>query len=141
MTKVTKYAKPVKKRTKKFIGHQNDRFKRVKPSWRKPKGIDSRVRRRFRDNRKLPNIGYRNKKTHRFLLPNNKYKFTVCNPADVDVLLMSKHSHCVEIGRQVGSKKRKIIIEKCDKLGLICINRKARLETEEQEQCFISSCF
>ena len=133
MVKVVTRPKPKKKRRKPFIRHQSDRFVRVKPAWRRPRGIDSRIRRRFRDQRKIPKIGYRNKKTHRFLLPNNKYKFTVSNPADVDVLLMMRHSHCVQIGHAVGSRKRKIIIEKCDKLGLICINRKARLETEEQE--------
>ena len=133
MVKTVKRPKPKKKRNKPFIRHQSDRFKRVKPAWRKPRGIDSRVRRRFRDNRPMPRIGYRNRKTHRFLLPNNRYKFTVKNPADVDVLLMMMHSHCVEIAHAVGSRKRKKIIEKCDKLGLICINRKARLETEEQE--------
>lgn len=33
----------VKKRTKVFKRHQSDRFHCVKESWRKPKGIDSRV--------------------------------------------------------------------------------------------------
>lgn len=36
----------VKKRTKAFKRHQSDRYHGVKESWRKPKGIDNRVRRR-----------------------------------------------------------------------------------------------
>merc|ERR1719510_724332 len=120
-------AKPKKKRTKRFIRHQSDRFKRVPESWRSPKGIDGRVRRRFRDNRKLPNIGYRNQRTHRHLLPNGKFKFTVSNPQDVDILLMAKDTHAVEIGHAVGSRKRKEIVKKCDELGLVCLNREARL--------------
>lgn len=34
----------VKKRTKAFKRHQSDRYHGVKESWRKPKGIDNRVR-------------------------------------------------------------------------------------------------
>lgn len=37
----------VKKRTKVFKRHQSDRYHSVKESWRKPKGIDNRVRRLF----------------------------------------------------------------------------------------------
>lgn len=51
--------KVVKKRTKKFARHQSDRFKRIaNSSWRKPKGIDGRVRRRFKGSLPMPNIGY-----------------------------------------------------------------------------------
>merc|ERR1712062_658334 len=46
----------VKKRTKKFIRHQSDRYGKVKTNWRKPKGIDNRVRRRFKFSTKCPTL-------------------------------------------------------------------------------------
>jgi hypothetical protein len=46
----------VKKRTARFNRHQSDRFKCVDPSWRKPKGIDNRVRRRFKGQAAMPKV-------------------------------------------------------------------------------------
>ena len=46
----------VKKHTKRFNRHQSDRFKCVDPSWRKPKGIDNRVRRRFKGQAAMPKV-------------------------------------------------------------------------------------
>eukprot|EP00967_Tisochrysis_lutea_P148581 scaffold284137_cov33-Tisochrysis_lutea.AAC.1 len=40
------HKKIVKKKTNKFKRHQSDEFVKVKESWRKPRGIDSRQRRR-----------------------------------------------------------------------------------------------
>ena len=47
--RITPLQKIVKKRTKKFARHFSNRFMRIEnSSWRKPKGIDSSVRRRFK---------------------------------------------------------------------------------------------
>lgn len=46
----------VKKHTARFNRHQSDRFMRVDPSWRKPKGIDNRVRRRFKGQAVMPKV-------------------------------------------------------------------------------------
>ena len=51
-----KHVPIVKKRTNRFNRHQSDRFKCVDPSWRKPKGIDNRVRRRFKGQAVMPKV-------------------------------------------------------------------------------------
>merc|ERR1712142_1160197 len=61
--------KILKKRNKKFIRHQSDRYKKLKPNWRKPKGIDNRVRRRFKGQYLMPNIGYGSTKKTKHMLP------------------------------------------------------------------------
>ncbi|GLJ48908.1 hypothetical protein SUGI_1031670 [Cryptomeria japonica] len=58
--------KIVKKRVKRFKRPQSDRRITVKENWRRPKGISSRVRRKFKGCILLPNVGYgSNKKTKR----------------------------------------------------------------------------
>jgi large subunit ribosomal protein L32e len=71
--------KIVKKRTKKFTRHQSDRYGKLKRNWRKPKGIDNRVRRRFKGMYKMPNIGYGSAKTTKHMLPNGFRKVLVHN--------------------------------------------------------------
>ena len=56
MVAAKKHVPIVKKRTARFNRHQSDRFKCVDPSWRKPKGIDNRVRRRFKGQAAMPKV-------------------------------------------------------------------------------------
>merc|ERR1711924_533539 len=78
--------KIVKKKTNKFKRHQSDRFIAVKEAWRRPKGIDSRVRRKFKGKTLMPNIGYGSNKKTRHVLPNGFKKFLVNNVADLELL-------------------------------------------------------
>lgn len=123
----------VKKRTKKFKRHQCDRFMRVPESWRRPKGIDSAVRRKFRGTVRMPNIGYGSNKRTRHMLPNGFYKFPVKNLADLELLLMHNRTYCAEIAHNVSSKKRKLIVERARELDVKVINGRARLRAQETE--------
>lgn len=123
----------LKKRTKRFKRHQSDLFKRVKPSWRKPHGIDSCVRRRFRDTLRMPKIGYGNNKKFRHVLPNGKKKFLVRNISEIDVLLMHKNEYCAELARTLSSRTRRAILLKADELGVKVTNPHAKVVAEEVE--------
>jgi len=121
MTNVTPAIKRkiVKKRTAKFVRHQSDQFIRIRhSSWRKPRGIDSRMRRRFKGNRPEVKIGYGTKAADRFVLRNGFKKFTVNNVSELELLLMHNRTYAAEIGHAVGTQKRKLIIARAAQLNV-----------------------
>lgn len=122
----------VHKKLTKFKRHQSDNFKRVDPSWRKPKGIDGVVRRRFRGTIRMPKIGYGTNKRTRHLLPNGFYKFVVKNVDDVELLLMQNRKYCAEIGHAVGGKTRAAIVNRARELNVRVTNANAKLTEEEK---------
>eukprot|EP00519_Triparma_laevis_P013278 CAMPEP_0182490400 /NCGR_PEP_ID=MMETSP1321-20130603/269_1 /TAXON_ID=91990 /ORGANISM="Bolidomonas sp., Strain RCC1657" /LENGTH=136 /DNA_ID=CAMNT_0024692567 /DNA_START=34 /DNA_END=444 /DNA_ORIENTATION=- len=124
----------VKKRTKKFARHQADLFMRIQnSSWRKPKGIDGRVRRRFKGQLPMPSIGYGSDKKTRNILPNGFKKAVVSNVQELEMLLMHNRKYCGEIAGNVSSKNRKLMVEKAEQLGIRLTNGGARLKAEEDE--------
>ncbi|XP_077846112.1 large ribosomal subunit protein eL32 isoform X1 [Macaca mulatta] len=154
--------KIVKKRTKKFIRHQSDRYVKIKRNWRKPRGIDNRVRRRFKGQILMPNIGYGSNKKTKHMLPSGFRKFLVHNVKELEVLLMCNNgqtgcswlhsdswvllwttlkssetswarSYCAEIAHNVSSKNRKAIVERAAQLAIRVTNPNARLRSEENE--------
>ncbi|KAJ2835694.1 60S ribosomal protein L32 [Coemansia erecta] len=121
----------VKKRTKSFVRVQSDRFKRVGASWRCPRGIDSRTRRRFKGTRPHPKIGYGSNKNTRFLLPDGFRKFTVHNVKDLESLVMLNRTYAAEIAQNIGAKKRVELVERAKQLSIKVVNADARVRAVE----------
>ncbi|KZW02144.1 ribosomal protein L32e [Exidia glandulosa HHB12029] len=121
----------VKKRTKPFKRHQSDRYHSVKEAWRKPKGIDNRVRRRFKGQLPMPKIGYGSNKKTRHLLPNGLKKLVVYNLRELDLLLMHNKSYAAEIAHSVSSRNRIEILARARALGVKVTNPAARLRSQE----------
>merc|ERR1712029_96603 len=130
MVAAKKHVAIVKKHTKRFNRHQSDRFKCVDSSWRKPKGIDNRVRRRFKGQAAMPKIGYGSNKKTRHMMPSGHKAFLVHNARDVDLLLMHNQTFAAEISHSVSARKRIEIITKAKQLGVKVTNSKARVKTE-----------
>merc|ERR1712083_131453 len=123
--------KIVKKRTKKFTRHQSDRYDKLKRNWRRPKGIDNRVRRKFKGQYLMPNIGYGSAKSTKHMLPNGFKKVVINNLKELEVLMMQNRKYCAEIAHSVSSKKRKLIVERAKQLAIKVTNGNARMRSEE----------
>ncbi|KAK1781636.1 ribosomal protein L32e [Copromyces sp. CBS 386.78] len=130
MVAAKKHVPIVKKRSKGFMRHQSDRFMRVAAAWRKPKGIDNRVRRRFRGSLAMPSIGYGSNKKTRHMMPSGHKAFLVSNVKDVELLLMHNKTYAAEIAHNVSSRKRIEIIARAKQLSVKVTNAKAKVTTE-----------
>jgi large subunit ribosomal protein L32e len=103
-----------------FVRQESWRYKRVKPNWRKPKGIDSKMRKQKKGWPKLVKIGYRGPKAARYLHPSGYYDKLVHNVNELNLLDPKKDAARIAAG--VGKRKRKEIIEKAKDLKLKVLN-------------------
>lgn len=133
MVTTIKKVKIVKKRTNHFKRHQSDTKIAVKPSWRKPKGIDNRVRRRFKGTAPMPKIGYGSNAKTRHALPNGFQKFVISNVKELELLMMHNRKYAAEVAHNVSALKRKAIVERARQLNINVVNASARLRSQDDE--------
>ncbi len=107
-----------------FLRTEYHRLKRIQTSWRKPRGIDNKMRHKLKGKRKQPGTGYRNPKAVRGLHPSGFEVVQVFNVNDLDKVDIEQQ--IAEIGRTVGSRKRIEIIEKAEDMGIHIINPRVR---------------
>ena len=101
-----------KKKKATFKRYHSWRYKKVPESWRRPHGIDSAFRRRFRGYPDLVNIGYGTDKATRHVLPNGFKKFLIRKVEDLELLLMNNRSFCGEIARTLSVRKKDAIVRR-----------------------------
>lgn len=66
----------------------------LQSSWRKPRGIDNRARRRYKGATLMPKIGYGTNAKTRNLMPNGFFKAVVNNVKELEALMM-QNRRCV----------------------------------------------
>ncbi|MFQ5997983.1 MAG: 50S ribosomal protein L32e [Candidatus Bathyarchaeia archaeon] len=124
----------IKQATPSFHRQESWRYKRVKNRWRKPKGIDSKMRLSRKGRPKLVSIGYGGPKDVRGLHPTGFLEVLVHNTGELKGL--DPETQAVRIARTVGIRKKKLISEESAKLGLNVLNPPRQEEdvTEETAQ-------
>jgi large subunit ribosomal protein L32e len=126
--------KKILKRTKKFTRFEYEDFNgKLKPSWRRPRGIDSRIRRQYRGNKPLVKCGYGQAWKTKFLLPNGFKKFLIRNNQDLEILLMNNRVYCGELAHNLGAAARKKIVLRAAELNVKLTNAKGKLVKEEKK--------
>ncbi len=95
----------------------------LRPVWRFPRGIDSKLKRGEKARGSMPNIGYRSPTSVRGLNPKGFREVRVLNTTDLKKL-NSKMDIAV-IGSTVGKKKRMEIMKQAEQAGVKISNFKA----------------
>lgn len=115
LRKIIKSKKPSFRRQEWF------RYKRLSKKWRAPKGIHSKLKRRFKYRAAIPRIGYGSPKEVRGLGPSGFKEILVFNLNELEKINPS--GEAVRIAHGVGKKKRDELEHRCDELGIRILNR------------------
>lgn len=115
------------KRKPAFNRYHSDRYMRVKKSWRVPRGIDSRMRKKHLGTPVMPGKRYGKPAILRHILPNGLRQVIVRNVDDLRALTCINKRYCATIEHSVSARKRIEIINEAKLLGICVTNDKARL--------------
>ena len=127
--------RPLKKRQlskskkPKFKRQESWRYERVKENWRKPRGIDSKMRKQVKGWPPSPKAGYRSPKKIRGLHPSGYVEVRVQTLEDLYGL--DSETQAIRIARAVGGKKRVEILALADERGVHVLNPRITKELEE----------
>ncbi len=114
LRRVAKAKKPA------FVRQESWRYLRIKPSWRRPHGIHSKIRESVGGHIPLVKVGYRGPRAVRGLHPSGYEEVLVHNPAELAGI--DPHRQAVRIASTVGARKREEIIRGARALGLRILN-------------------
>ncbi len=103
-----------------FKRGETSRYKKLDKSWRKPRGMHSKTRRRLKGRMASPSVGYGTKKGLRGLHPSGYRDVLVYNPRDLDEV--DNKTHAIRLAAGVGKRKRGEILKKAKKLKLVVLN-------------------
>jgi large subunit ribosomal protein L32e len=105
----------------KFVRQESWRYIRLAENWRKPKGIDNKMRKQVSGVPPLVKVGYRGPKKARGLHPSGYRDRLIHNVRDLEKL--DPKIDAARIGHSVGRRKRIDIVNKANTLGIKVLNR------------------
>ena len=133
VTPLRKYKKIVK-RSKRFTKFEHEDYNgKLSSAWRRPRGIDCRVRRQYKGNKPMVKVGYKNANKTRHILPNGFKKILIRNVQDIELLLMNNRVYCGELAQNLSLRSREKIIKRAAELNVKLTNEKARLAKVENK--------
>ena len=122
-----------------FVRQESWRDSKFSLSWRRPRGLDNKVRRKIKGWPASPSTGYKGPKIARGMHPSG-YMEVIVNNAEA-VAAVDPNTHAIRIAHTVGRKKRAVIIAEAKRLNIKILNVKVtakevkpKAETAEAEE-------
>ncbi|WP_297491022.1 50S ribosomal protein L32e [Thermococcus sp.] len=112
----------IKRKKPRFLRQEWWRFPKFKnnPKWRRPKGIDSKMRLKKKGKLRSPSIGWGSPRAVRGLHPSGYEEVLVHNVKELEAIDPSRQA--ARIAGTVGRRKRELIVAKAKELGIKVLN-------------------
>jgi large subunit ribosomal protein L32e len=110
----------IKKKKPDFVRQESWRYDRLKENWRRPKGIDNKMRMKIKGWPPTVNVGYRGPKAARGIHPSGYEEVLVYNVEDLKKV--DPKTQAIRIAHTVSKKKRMQIIQEARRRKITILN-------------------
>jgi large subunit ribosomal protein L32e len=127
-----KARKRAKKKKPEFARHESWRYIKLKENWRRPRGLDNKMRRKIKGWPPTVSVGYKGPKVARGLHPSGYREVLVHNVKEISGV--DPKTQAVRIAHTVGKKKRAQIVAEAKKNKVVILNVRAVKESVEEKE-------